>query len=100
MAREFRMRLPSAREWGGIAFFITEEELKRFDLSMFNLSPTGFTWEGTPFRLEEGKAVYYWSSDSDCDSGMARALHIVKGKVDIEYRPVGQGMNLRFLLDS
>ena len=99
IARPLNMRLPKAREWGGIAFFISHDDLVSFDLSKFDLSRDGYLWDGTPFKQEEGSSTFYWTGSGDYGAEHARAIHIVPGKFDILSRPASQSMNLKFLID-
>jgi len=98
--REFGLRLLRAHEWRGLGFWINHSG-EYYGVTKFNLRHDGHTWEGTDIPQNQNGGAYYWTGSSDKAGDHARAaIFMPSGQFDVTFRPKGEWMNIRLVLDD
>ena len=98
--REFGLRLLMAHEWRGLGFWINHSG-EYYGVTKFNLQHEGHRWDGTEIPQTQDGGAYYWTGSSDKEGTKARAaIFLPTGQFDVKFRPVGEGMNIRLVLDD
>ena len=98
LAMKYGARLPRAHEARGIGFWITfgGEYVQKF-----GFDHAGHTWEDTDIPQTQDEAAYYWTaSRNHNDDQRMRAMRVYKdGQFDTPYRPIGEKMKIRLIID-
>ena len=98
--REFGLRLLRAHEWRGLGFWINHSG-EYHGVTKFNLQHNGHTWDRTLIPQTQDGGAYYWTGSSDKTVEQARAaVFMPSGQFDVMFRPMGEGMNVRLVLDD